>query len=78
MGWEDKFTLDLHGVRHKDVFRKVDTFIGAHLMDNSRTLFIITGRSPEMKKIVNKILVDYNMEAKDTFTNPGVVTVDLY
>jgi DNA-nicking Smr family endonuclease len=78
MSWEDKFTLDLHGVRHKDVFRKVDTFIGSHLMDNSRTLFIITGRSPEMKKIVNKILVDYNMEGKETFNNPGTLAVDLY
>ena len=73
----DKYTLDLHGVKHKDVFRKVDTFIGSHIMDRSKTVFIITGRSPEMKKIVNKTLSDYNMESKDTFTNPGIVSISL-
>jgi DNA-nicking Smr family endonuclease len=73
----DRFTLDLHGVRHKDVSRKIDTFIGDHLLNGTSTIFIMTGRSPDMKKIVDKTLGDYQMTSIEHINNPGIVTVSL-
>lgn len=73
----DRFTLDLHGVRHKDVSRKIDTFIGDHLLSGSPTVFIMTGRSPDMKKIVDKTLGDYQMTSNEHINNPGVLIVSL-
>ncbi len=52
-------TLDLHGVKHKDVFTHVDKFIGEHLLRGHLQVQIITGHSDKMKKLVNEVLGDY-------------------
>tara|TARA_R110000824_G_scaffold120384_2_gene275714 strand:+ start:834 stop:1058 length:225 start_codon:yes stop_codon:yes gene_type:complete len=70
-------TLDLHGVRHKEVFSKVDKFIGEHLLKGTPSISIITGHSLEMKKYVNRVLDDYEMYSQESILNPGKITVDL-
>jgi len=69
--------LDLHGVRHGDVYRKIDKFIGEHLMAGTQAVNIITGHSIKMKKIVNTTLEDYNLRGETSFFNNGSVTVKL-
>ncbi len=69
--------LDLHGVRHKEVFSKVDKFIGEHLLKGTPSVSIITGHSLEMKKYVNRVLDDYEMYSQESILNPGKITVDL-
>jgi len=71
-------TLDLHGTKHKDVFRRVDKFIGEHLLKGTTNqIFIITGHSKEMKNLVNKALMDYELYSQESIINNGLVVVDL-
>ena len=42
--------LDLHGIRHHEVPRKVDVFLGEHLQKGTNEVTIITGHSDHMKK----------------------------
>ncbi len=70
-------TLDLHGVRHVDVSREVDKFIGYHLMNGSRSVIIITGNSNEMKQLVGKTLTDYSINYIESWYNTGELSVSL-
>jgi len=70
-------TLDLHGTKHEDVSRKVDTFIGEHLQRGSNTVEIITGYSQKMKTIIANTLVDYNLELTEEPINAGRVIIRL-
>ena len=72
-----KYNLDLHGVRHADVSRKIDKFIGEHLMNGTKSVIIITGNSDEMKRLVNKALIDYGMNYDEIFGKSGEVSVSL-
>lgn len=69
--------LDLHGVRHKDVPREVDKFVGSHLMGGSKSVIIITGNSEEMKRIVGVTLSDYGLDYTERWGNNGEITVSL-
>ena len=65
-------TLDLHGVKHEDVDEKVRKFLNfVELPCN-----IITGKSPEMKKIVEDIVIEYewSFREKDGW-NTGTLVV---
>ena len=70
-------TLDLHGIRHKDVFNKIDKFIGEHLMGSTNQVFIITGHSKEMKILVGRVLDDYELYSQESVLNSGLLTIDL-
>lgn len=72
-----KFSLDLHGIKHGDVPREIDKFIGSHLMGGSSSVIIITGNSDEMKRLVSKTLSDYEMSYSESWGNSGEVIVDL-
>jgi len=72
-----KFELDLHEVRHADVPREVDKFIGTHLMGGSKSVIIITGDSDPMKSIVGATLSDYQIEYTESWGNSGELTVSL-
>ena len=69
--------LDLHGTKHIDVFRKVDQFIGYHIQRGTVEVSVVTGYSPEMKKIVNEVLKDYGATSKDEFGNNGKIIINL-
>jgi hypothetical protein len=58
-------TLDLHGVRHRDVNDTCHLFINDNWGEEMK---IITGNSLEMKNIVSKILEFYQL--KYSLDNP--------
>lgn len=67
--------LDLHGIKHEDVFRTVDNFIGKHVIGNAREIFIITGNSEKMKQIVRDIAQDYKANVEDVWGNSGALRI---
>jgi len=69
--------LDLHGTKHRDVFRKVDGFISAHVQNRTKEVEIITGYSSEMKKLVNEVLLDYGATYEEAWMNPGKIIISL-
>ena len=70
-------TLDLHGVKHKDVFTHVDKFIGEHLLLGNPQVHIITGHSDKMKELVKEVLGDYGLEGKPGFFDDTTLNVGL-
>ena len=76
--YEDKFKLDLHGVRHAEVSRLVDSFLGEMLTADTTHLYIVTGFSSEMQQIVKDTLDDYNLDYEiGDYFNPGYIKVSL-
>ena len=70
-------TLDLHGVRHKDVEDVVHNFINIH-WQSEQELHIITGQSTIMKDLVKKVLSLYDVEVEEgDLTNFGYIRVTL-
>ena len=71
-------TLDLHGVRHKDVPKKVDEFLGNMIDSRLPELYIVTGISVDMQDIVVDTLKDYNLEYEvGVIFNPGYIKINL-
>lgn len=70
-------SLDLHGIKHVDVPREIDKFMGEHLMSGTKSVIIITGNSDMMKKIVGQTLSDYCMEYIESWFNTGEVLINL-
>jgi len=70
-------SLDLHGVKHADVFRTVDKFIGQHIISETYEVEIITGYSETMKELVRNVLEDYNLTAEEGIINKGMLTIKL-
>jgi DNA-nicking Smr family endonuclease len=69
--------LDLHGVRHNEVSRKLDIFLGEHLTKGSNEVIIIIGHSDQMKKIVDNVLVDYGLTSEFGFLNKTQLIIKL-
>lgn len=74
---KNKISLDLHGVRHHDVAREIDKFMGEHLMGGTKAVIIITGNSDEMKKLVANTLADYGLKYTEMWGKTGEVAVSL-
>ena len=72
-----KLSLDLHGVRHSNVSREVDKFIGKHLMNGSNEVEIIIGMSESMKNIVDSTLSDYRLESEYDFLTKSKLKIKL-
>jgi hypothetical protein len=70
-------TLDLHGVKHINVFRNVDQFIGHHIQRGTKDVEIVTGYSKEMKRIVEDVLLDYGVSSHEAWMNPGKLIINL-
>jgi hypothetical protein len=69
--------LDLHGMKHAEVDREVENFVFAN--QNDFPITVITGHSPEMKKIVKAALRRNNFkfyEGDYSKANMGVITVE--
>ena len=71
----DGFTLDLHGVLHRDVPREVDRFLYEHMLKGTLLVNIVTGNSEAMKEIVGKVLDEYGFHYKESFLNSGTLAV---
>lgn len=67
--------LDLHGVKHENVNTLLDTFIWENMKQNAMGVKVITGNSPEMKRIVNEVVREYGFAADDSFTNPAALII---
>ena len=65
-------TLDLPGVKHKDV---VDRLYNLYFWDGNGDSIIITGNSPEMRDIVEKWLNDNEYTFREEFGNNGRLIV---
>jgi len=73
----ERNTIDLHGVKHEDVGSLLDTFLWEHMQRKSPCIRIITGNSPEMKRIVNELLDEYGFSSEGDYFNSGVTNVNL-
>lgn len=64
-------TIDLHGVKHKDVFMHL-----IEAVNQWETPFVvITGNSDLMKKEVTEILSQFDLSTRDAIDNPGRLIV---
>lgn len=70
-------TLDLHGIKHHDVSRKLDEFIWETMQKKKTQAVIITGKSTPMKSIVKDCLKDYNVNCFELFDG-GSLIVNLF
>ena len=71
--------LDLHGIRHRDVYSLVDNFLNDIILeDNEESKHeIVTGYSDRMKELVVEVLNEYKIEALEHHWNDGVVVIKL-
>jgi DNA-nicking Smr family endonuclease len=65
--------LDLHGVKHENVIRVVDTFIWENMQRGETQLIIVTGKSTPMKNIVQECLNDYDIIAQESFDGGSLI-----
>lgn len=69
--------LDLHGVKHVDVRPLLDSFLWENMQKNKKEVTIITGFSEQMKRIVNDLVGEYNMNSYEDPRNGGVIMVEI-
>ena len=69
--------VDLHHVRHGEVNRLLDNFLYKHMQKGTTEVKIITGKSPEMKKIVYDIVEEYKMSVTEEWNNFGSLIVKM-
>ncbi len=69
--------IDLHGIRHHEVPRKLDTFFWEMIQRKVGQVEVITGISTEMKKIVIETCKDYGFEVNEMYFNPGSLVINL-
>jgi hypothetical protein len=73
LGMERKHmtTIDLHGVRYRDVYQKLEK----HCIKGEVPFVVITGQSTTMKSIVSQIAKQFGFFIKDKLGNDGRVIV---
>jgi len=71
--------LDLHGVRHRDVYNIVDSFINDIIVEggNEVKCEIVTGHSNRMKELAREVLDEYKIEVLENPWNGGVLVIKL-
>jgi len=70
-------SIDLHGVKHEDVGKLLDSFLWENMQKNVKGVRIITGNSSEMKRIVNEIIEEYGFVAVEEYFNTGSICVNM-
>ena len=70
-------SLDLHSIRHGEVDKLLHDFIYEHIQRGSTEVKIITGKSPQMKEIVNEIVNSYDMSTSEEWGNNGSLILDM-
>jgi len=63
--------IDLHGVRHKDVYGLLEK----PCVDDDVPFIVITGNSDTMKKIVTQIVATFGLHTKERLGNSGRLVV---
>jgi protein tyrosine phosphatase len=67
--------IDLHGIKHEYVPRRLDTFFWEMIQNDENEIEVITGISTRMKEIVKETCYDYNFNVIDHPTNYGCLIV---
>lgn len=70
-------SLDLHGAKHQDVPRLLDSFLWEQMQTKTTEVRIVTGNSHKMKNIVEDVLFDYDFPCEEEFGNSGVLIVKI-
>jgi DNA-nicking Smr family endonuclease len=70
-----KNKIDIHGVKHSEVKRKLDVFFWEMMNTNHFEVEVITGISHIMKSIVKESADDYKFTVTDIPLNPGSLIV---
>ena len=63
--------LDLHGVRHRDVYKLLEKYY----MNGDVPFEVITGKSSTMKKIVVQIASTFGLKTREKMGNSGRLIV---
>ena len=63
--------IDLHGVRHKDVYGLLEK----PCVEDDVPFIVITGKSDTMKKIVTQIVATFGLHTKEKLGNSGRLIV---
>jgi len=63
--------VDLHGVRHKDVYGLLEK----PCIEDDIPFLVITGKSQTMKNIVTQIVSTFGLHAKEKLGNSGRLIV---
>ena len=69
--------LDLHGIKHEDVPRKLDVFFWEMMRADKHQVEVITGISSRMKEIVIENCKDYEFVVNERYFNPGSLIINL-
>jgi DNA-nicking Smr family endonuclease len=69
--------LDLHGVKHEDVKRKLDVFLWGSMQKNLGQVEVVTGHSVRMKEIVLETCKEYGFEVKEGVLNKGHLIINI-
>ena len=64
--------IDLHGVKHEHV----ECIIHGVCVEHPVPFIVITGNSPQMKRIVAAVAKTFDLSVRDAIDNPGRVVVD--
>ena len=59
--------IDLHGVRHKDVYGLLEKFC----VEDDVPFIVVTGKSDTMKKIVTQIAATFGLYTREKLGNSG-------
>ena len=70
--------LDLHGVRHVEVPRKLDIFFWDAMRTGRTQVEIVTGVSTKMKEIVIDSCKEYKFDVNEMIYNPGSLIIKLF
>jgi DNA-nicking Smr family endonuclease len=68
--------LDLHGTKHEDVQKLLDSFIYNNMKRKTSRVYVITGNSPEMKSIVTRIANEHGLTAVENMFNSAEILID--
>jgi len=69
--------IDLHGIKHADVSRRLDKFFWECMQKKVSQVTIVTGISPKMKEIVVDVCKEYKFNILELSANPGSLIVDI-
>lgn len=70
--------IDLHGIKHEDVKQTLDKAIWECMKKKKHRLWVITGNSDDMKKIVSDVTKEYKLLAVESMFNPAEIIIDFY
>jgi len=69
--------IDLHGVKHEDVSKLLDTFFWEHMQKKTSCVRVITGNSSKMKELVDELIAEYGFDVDEELLNSGALIVTL-